>query len=173
MSVLLHRLLLPWGFGGLGTGAASRCGAWPMRVRNCGSNPWFAAAGALAVMILSTGLYGRECGWRGDQSVPSQPLGHRALFAALIEICEMERSKLTLRWTVGGRCRALRDGADLSWPRGAATAACGGSSVPLGWPLVCWGGLNPYALYSWTARAGDVAWRCGHRSSWRDFGLGG
>ena len=83
----------------------------------------------------------------------------------------MERSLLTLRWTVGA-LSGVAGMVLICLAEGSSHSAVGGSSVPLGVALGLLGGFT-YALYSWTARAMMVR---GVRSSvvmGATFGLGG
>ena len=125
--------------------------------------------GALAVMIYPLAFYGamRLAGVTIGTVVT---IGTAPLFAALIEYV-MERSKLTLRWTVGA-LSGVAGMVLICLAEGSSHGAVGGSSVPLGVALGLLGGFT-YALYSWTARA--VMLR-GVRSSvvmGATFGLGG
>ncbi|HDY96196.1 hypothetical protein LCGC14_0183760 [marine sediment metagenome] len=125
--------------------------------------------GALAVMIYPLAFYGamRLAGVTIGTVVT---IGTAPLFAALIEYV-MERSLLTLRWTVGA-LSGVAGMVLICLAEGSSHSAVGGSSVPLGVALGLLGGFT-YALYSWTARAMMVR---GVRSSvvmGATFGLGG
>ena len=125
--------------------------------------------GALAVMIYPLAFYGamRLAGVTIGTVVT---IGTAPLFAALIEYV-MERSLLTLRWTVGA-LSGVAGMVLICLAEGSSHSAVGGSSVPLGVALGLLGGFT-YALYSWTARS--VMLR-GVRSSvvmGATFGLGG
>jgi DME family drug/metabolite transporter len=125
--------------------------------------------GALAVMIYPLAFYSamRLAGVTIGTVVT---IGTAPLFAALIEYV-MERSLLTLRWTVGA-LSGVAGMVLICLAEGSSHSAVGGSSVPLGVALGLLGGFT-YALYSWTARAMMVR---GVRSSvvmGATFGLGG
>ncbi|MBQ0717138.1 MAG: EamA family transporter [Sulfitobacter litoralis] len=125
--------------------------------------------GALAVMIYPLAFYSamRLAGVTIGTVVT---IGTAPLFAALIEYV-MERSLLTLRWTVGA-LSGVAGMVLICLAEGSSHSAVGGSSVPLGVALGLLGGFT-YALYSWTARS--VMLR-GVRSSvvmGATFGLGG
>ena len=125
--------------------------------------------GALAVMIYPLAFYG-AIRLAGGTIGTVVTIGTAPLFAALIEYV-MERSLLTLRWTVGA-LSGVAGMVLICLAEGSSHSAVGGSSVPLGVALGLLGGFT-YALYSWTARAMMVR---GVRSSvvmGATFGLGG